>query len=73
MPTSVLDLTYVQDSPSAMDRAPVIGWNTDMPQVGQWVAGDIIYNSAPTVGRPTGWVCLTSGCPGLWTTLPESV
>jgi hypothetical protein len=73
MPTSVLDLSFKRENPATLHRTPVIGWGTQMPQTGQWVAGDIIYNTTPAVGSTTGWICLTSGCPGLWTTLPESV
>jgi len=50
-----------------------IGWDTEMPIVGMFYAGDIIYNSNPASNGPTGWICIADGAPGTWTTLPETV
>lgn len=36
------------------------------PVAGHWQRGDEVINSAPAVGQPRGWVCTTSGEPGLW-------
>ena len=38
------------------------------PTNGTWIAGDIIYNTAPTAGTATdmGFVCVTGGTPGTW-------
>ncbi len=34
---------------------------TAIPTTGTYAAGDIIYNSAPSLTQPTGWVCTTGG------------
>ncbi|PDT68125.1 hypothetical protein CO675_39450 [Bradyrhizobium sp. C9] len=36
-----------------------------------YVAGDITYNSSPTTGSPSGWVCTASGTPGTWDMLGQ--
>lgn len=36
------------------------------PTVGDWLRGDIVYNSTPSAGGTVGWVCVTSGTPGTW-------
>lgn len=36
------------------------------PRSGTYGVGDIVWNSAPTVGRFVGWVCLKAGSPGSW-------
>lgn len=38
------------------------------PATGTWVAGDIVFNTAPTSGGKVGWVCVTGGAPGTWKT-----
>jgi hypothetical protein len=39
-----------------------------IPTSGAYLQGDILYNSAPTSGGYTGWICVTSGSPGVWKT-----
>lgn len=39
---------------------------TAVPTTGTWIAGDIVYNSAPSVGSPIAWSCTVSGTPGTW-------
>jgi hypothetical protein len=34
-----------------------------------WSVGDTVYNSAPSVGQPTGWRCTVAGTPGTWVAL----
>jgi hypothetical protein len=34
----------------------------------QWLQSDIVYNNSPTSGGFIGWVCVSSGAPGTWTT-----
>ena len=41
--------------------------NTAAPTVGAWAIGDRVFNSTPTAGGNTGWVCTTAGTPGTWT------
>ena len=36
------------------------------PTEGEWAAGQVAWNSAPTAGGPAGWVCVTGGEPGVW-------
>jgi hypothetical protein len=33
---------------------------------GNWIQGDVIYNTNPTNGGYAGWVCVVSGSPGTW-------
>jgi hypothetical protein len=47
----------------------VVKWGPSGPTVGSWKVGDIMYNIAPAIGRPMGWVCTASGTPGTWTAL----
>lgn len=44
-------------------------FGTSAPVVGFWKLGDVVMNSAPATGSPRGWVCTTSGIPGVW--VPE--
>jgi parallel beta-helix repeat protein len=39
---------------------------TAIPTVGNYIVGDIVNNSAPTVGQPKAWMCTASGAPGTW-------
>lgn len=45
-----------------------IGTGASAPAAGQWYQGDIFYNTAPASAGFVGWVCVTSGVPGLWKT-----
>lgn len=36
------------------------------PAIGDYVRGDITWNSEPELGRPIGWVCVRAGSPGGW-------
>lgn len=37
-----------------------------MPTGGAHLQGEIVKNSAPSVGQPKGWVCTVAGTPGTW-------
>jgi len=37
-----------------------------MPTAGEWNVGDIAWNSTPQTSSYIGWVCVTSGNPGIW-------
>jgi hypothetical protein len=37
-----------------------------MPSSGEWNVGDIAWNSTPQTSSYIGWVCVTSGNPGVW-------
>lgn len=41
-------------------------YGTAAPVVGFFKKGDVVKNSAPATGLPRGWVCTTSGIPGVW-------
>ena len=43
-------------------------WAAAAPTTGNWVVGDIAYNTAPAAGGFLGWVCTTAGAPGTWKT-----
>ncbi len=38
------------------------------PASGTHVAGEIVFNTAPTAGGYVGWVCTSGGTPGTWKT-----
>lgn len=39
---------------------------TAAPTTGEWTAGQIRWNTAPSAGGVIGWVCVTTGTPGTW-------
>jgi hypothetical protein len=43
-----------------------VGYGTAAPTIGTWAVGDRIYNSNPSSGNPTSWICVTAGTPGVW-------
>jgi hypothetical protein len=36
------------------------------PTTGEWVVGDVRWNSTPSAGGYMGWVCIAAGTPGTW-------
>jgi len=38
----------------------------NIPSVGTWTLGRIVYNSNPAAGGNLGWVCVSAGTPGIW-------
>lgn len=38
------------------------------PTLGNWLRGDIVYDTAPSAGGFVGYVCVASGAPGTWKT-----
>jgi hypothetical protein len=36
------------------------------PGSGNFVVGDMMFNSAPAAGGPMGWMCTAAGAPGTW-------
>jgi hypothetical protein len=36
------------------------------PTVGAWEPPCVVWNIAPAVGDPVGWVCTAAGTPGVW-------
>ena len=43
-------------------------YKSSAPSVGDWVVGDITYNTLPAASGNIGWVCTVSGAPGTWKT-----
>ena len=43
-----------------------IVYGTSAPTSGTWNKGDKVFNSSPLESSPFGWVCITSGTPGVW-------
>lgn len=43
-------------------------WGSAAPTAGNWEAGDICFNTAPTANTATdtGWTCTATGTPGTW-------
>jgi len=37
-----------------------------VPQHGTYTRGDIVWNTAPDLGKSVGWVCVREGSPGTW-------
>lgn len=38
------------------------------PAAGDWVRGEVVWDSSPTASDFIGWVCTSSGTPGTWKT-----
>lgn len=64
--------TYIP-GPEGAPNLP--GWITERrlnqyasaaPTTGDYLVGDTVIHSAPALGLPTGWVCITAGTPGTW-------
>lgn len=43
-----------------------VQWAETVPTSGNYIRGDIIYNSSPQPSGYTGWTCIRSGSPGEW-------
>jgi hypothetical protein len=43
------------------------------PTTGTWRVTDVVMNSAPTIGQPSGWVCTVAGTPGTWAAMANLV
>ena len=59
------DAAFSVDGPVVMNGKKFV--TTDaMPSTGEWSVGDIAWNSTPQTSSYIGWVCVTSGNPGIW-------
>lgn len=45
-----------------------ISFGTAAPVTGDWIQGDIVFNTGASGSGFVGWVCTTSGTPGTWKT-----
>jgi len=43
-----------------------VQWAEAVPTSGNYIRGDIIYNSIPQPSGYVGWICIRSGSPGEW-------
>lgn len=43
-----------------------ITYASTAPASGEWARGDRVFNTAPAVGSPKGWICTVGGTPGTW-------
>lgn len=46
--------------------APLYEMSDAAPTAGTWSAGRFFRNDSPVAGGPFGWVCTSSGSPGVW-------
>jgi hypothetical protein len=46
--------------------SPLLTSGTAAPTTGTYALGDRVFNSAPAVGSPKGWICTVAGTPGTW-------
>lgn len=44
-----------------------ITYGFGIPASGNWVQGDVRFNTTSSPGSNVGWVCTVAGNPGLWT------
>ena len=59
------DAAFSVDGPVVMNGKKFV--TTDSaPTTGEWSVGDIAWNSTPQTSSYIGWVCVTSGTPGVW-------
>lgn len=70
-PKNGVDCSLTPFNRSALPQSTVNRYGTAIPTTGTYVAGDVIYHAAPALATPQGWVCLTSGTPGVWTAMPN--
>ena len=50
----------------AWGKDPNTFYASGVPTSGTWNQGDIVYNTAPTLGTAWSWECYASGTPGSW-------
>lgn len=59
------DAAFSVDGPVVMNGKKFVTIDS-MPDHGEWSVGDIAWNSTPQTSSYIGWVCVTSGNPGIW-------
>lgn len=61
------DVTLIEERFNSWN--PKITYDVNSPTTGNWIFGDIVYNTNPITlvsGGYIGWICITSGTPGVW-------
>jgi parallel beta-helix repeat protein len=48
------------------DLEPRVAHAPAPPIEGTWRRGDLVWNTAPRSGQPSGWICVQDGAPGAW-------
>ncbi len=46
-----------------------IYFRSAVPASGTWALGDLVFDSNPSDGASTGWICTVAGSPGTWRTI----
>ena len=64
--TGAQDYAYLHN-PTPVSKQQMYG--TDVPAVGRFTQGDIMWNMGAVSGDPPGWMCTVSGAPGTWTAM----
>jgi hypothetical protein len=41
-------------------------YGPEAPRAGTWVTGDVVYNTNPSPGGNVGWICVSTGTPGVF-------
>lgn len=59
------DAAFSVEGPVVMNGKKFVTTDS-MPTTGEWSVGDIAWNSTPQTSSYIGWVCVTSGNPGIW-------
>ncbi|EMG39151.1 Pectate lyase superfamily protein [Desulfocurvibacter africanus PCS] len=62
---SLLEVENLAYGPSFLGRASAMRASS-APTLGYWRHGSLVWNTAPGVGQPLGWVCTAAGSPGTW-------
>lgn len=65
---AVRDQALVSVSTRLSSPVNKIVWFSAAPTQGNWLRGDIVYNTSPAASGTIGWVCTSSGTPGTWKT-----
>lgn len=58
--------TYVRKDDSVSEVSVVGITATAKPSTGHWILGTIVGNKSIAIGSDIGWICITSGYPGVW-------
>jgi hypothetical protein len=57
---------YVDSLKFTTKKEKLISSGLNLPSTGNYIKGDLIYNTNPTPGGYVGWICTVSGTPGTW-------
>ncbi|MGH4119454.1 BppU family phage baseplate upper protein [Clostridium sp.] len=63
--TTVVAVT-ITTTLAKMAVVDMVFYGTAIPTTGDWQQGDKMINTSPTASGYLGWVCVTTGSPGVW-------